>query len=117
MKTTSRIPDPPRKPADSLPVNVDADRLTFGSAPTSAFSMSFMRTLRVSETGLNALPPGFGLFSLRNVVPLGDRAPASMLRRGRHGGGAAARYARAGTITASCSARAAPSRTESANRR
>lgn len=82
MTTTSRNPKRQPKPADSMPVNVDADRLTFGSAPTSAFSMSFMRTLRVSETGLNALPPGFGRFSLRNVALLGRRAPASMLRRG-----------------------------------
>ena len=78
MTTASRIPKPPRKPVDSLPVCVDGDHLTFGSA----FSISFMRTLRVSETGLNALPPGFGLFSLRSVLRLGDRAPASMLRRG-----------------------------------
>ncbi len=61
-----------------LPVSVDADRLTFGSL----FSMSFMRTLRVAESGLNALPPGLGRFHLRTVAQVADRASADMVRRG-----------------------------------
>lgn len=62
----------------SLPVTVQRDQLSFGKI----FQVSFMRTLRVSETGLNALPPGFGRFPVRNVAHLGNAAPLAMRQRG-----------------------------------
>lgn len=68
----------PPSEGDSLRVTLHDDRLAFGDM----FAISFMRTLRVSEHGLNALPPGFGTFALRNVAALGDHASADMKRRG-----------------------------------
>lgn len=44
--------------------------------------ITFQRTLRVAETGLNGLPPGFGMFPLRSVESLGDRATSTMTERG-----------------------------------
>ena len=44
--------------------------------------ITFQRTLRVSESGLNGLPPGLGMFPLRVVESLGDRATAAMVERG-----------------------------------
>lgn len=74
----SRTRRAPRNAEASLPVALQRDHLTFGDI----FSISFQRTLRVSEHGLNALPPGFGCFSLRSVPQLASRASADMLRRG-----------------------------------
>lgn len=44
--------------------------------------ITFQRTLRVAETGLNGLPPGLGMFPLRSVDSLGDRATPTMAERG-----------------------------------
>lgn len=44
--------------------------------------ITFQRTLRVAETGLNGLPPGLGMFPLRSVDSLGDRATVDMVERG-----------------------------------
>lgn len=48
----------------------------------SDLSITFQRTLRVAEDGLNALPPGFGAFPLRVVDPLRGRVPKAVLERG-----------------------------------
>lgn len=76
--SASRKRNTPPSAGDSLPVTLRDDRLAFGDI----FAISFMRTLRVSERGLNALPPGFGTFALRNVAAMGDHASADMKRRG-----------------------------------
>jgi len=44
--------------------------------------IGFIRTLRVSEDGLNALPPGFGLFPLRVVDVDDPRLPGHICERG-----------------------------------
>jgi len=56
---------------------IDDNRLVL-----SGLSITFQRTLRVAEEGLNALPPGFGAFPLRVVDPLRGRVPDAMLNRG-----------------------------------
>jgi len=44
--------------------------------------VTFQRTLRVAESGLNGLPPGFGMFPLRSVDSLGEGATSTMIERG-----------------------------------
>ncbi|MFM8530840.1 MAG: hypothetical protein ACKOD2_14430, partial [Ilumatobacteraceae bacterium] len=57
--------------------HIEADRLVL-----SGLSITFQRTLRVADDGVNALPPGFGGFPLRVVDPLRGRVPAAMVERG-----------------------------------
>lgn len=45
-------------------------------------SIGFVRTIRVTETDLNALPPGFGMFPLRAVDPDDSRLPDAIRLRG-----------------------------------
>jgi hypothetical protein len=57
---------------------VEGDQLTCGG-----LRITFQRTLRVSENGLNALPPGFGRFPLRPVRrSQAELAPAVVKRGG-----------------------------------
>ncbi|MFM7685529.1 MAG: hypothetical protein ACKPDI_06345 [Actinomycetota bacterium] len=56
---------------------VQHDRLVIGDV-----SIRFQRTLRVSENGINALPPGFGSFPLRVVDPRQHRLTPDMVERG-----------------------------------
>ncbi|MFD6419443.1 hypothetical protein [Streptomyces sp. NPDC060194] len=44
--------------------------------------VTFMRTLRLPETGTHALPPGLGTFPLRRVEDFPDTVPADWLARG-----------------------------------
>ncbi|NDA81123.1 MAG: hypothetical protein EBX92_08415, partial [Actinobacteria bacterium] len=73
----------PKKWARVAPVTVVPHG--FGGSEISIGNLvdiSFQRTLRVAETGINALPPGLGLFPLRSVDALGDRVTADIRRRG-----------------------------------
>ncbi|MBO0865807.1 MAG: hypothetical protein J2P16_12130 [Mycobacterium sp.] len=58
-------------------VTVDGDELRLGPV-----RVSFLRTLRIPETGLHPLPPGLGRFPLRRVEDYPDTAPAEWLARG-----------------------------------
>ena len=72
-----------RKRSRKVPVTVNSPE--FGGSEISIgglVDITFQRTLRVSESGLNGLPPGLGTFSLRSVESLGDRATATMIERG-----------------------------------
>lgn len=72
-----------KKRARRAPVSVVAHG--FGGSEISIgdlVDITFQRTLRVAETGLNGLPPGLGMFPLRSVDSLGDRATPAMVERG-----------------------------------
>lgn len=56
---------------------LDGDTLVLGPV-----CVRFMRTLRIPESGISALPPGLGTFPLRRVADYPDTAPASWLARG-----------------------------------
>jgi len=45
-------------------------------------TITFQRTLRVSEQGINALPPGLGNFPLRTIDPMRPHLPEWITRRG-----------------------------------
>lgn len=80
--TTSKTARPRKRPRKA-PVSVVSHG--FGGSEISIrglVDITFQRTLRVSETGLNGLPPGLGMFPLRSVESLGDRATAEMIERG-----------------------------------
>lgn len=63
---------------DDLPdVRLEDDALVLGPA-----QVRFMRTLRVPESGMSALPPGLGTFPLRRVADYPRTAPEAWLRRG-----------------------------------
>lgn len=81
-RTTSKTARPKQRPRRA-PVSVVSH--DFGGSEISIrglVDITFQRTLRVSETGLNGLPPGLGMFPLRSVESLGDRATAEMIERG-----------------------------------
>ena len=71
----SRRPD---VPVTVVPHGFGGSEISIGNL----VDISFQRTLRVAETGINALPPGLGLFPLRSVDALGDRVTADIRRRG-----------------------------------
>jgi hypothetical protein len=58
-------------------VRIEGDELVLGPV-----QVRFMRTLRVAETGMSALPPGLGTFPLRRVADYPDTAPAEWLAHG-----------------------------------
>ena len=58
-------------------VRIEGDELVLGPV-----RVRFMRTLRISETGMSALPPGLGTFPLRRVADYPDTAPAEWLAQG-----------------------------------
>ena len=68
--------------------NVDTDDaartfvLDGNSLVAGCTTITFIRTLRVSDSGTNALPPGFGTFTLRAVDPTDMRLPAHIRERG-----------------------------------
>ncbi|MFD9358074.1 hypothetical protein [Streptomyces sp. NPDC060031] len=58
-------------------VRVDGNALVLGAA-----RVSFMRTLRLPESGTHGLPPGLGQFPLRRVEDYPDTAPPQWLAKG-----------------------------------
>ena len=58
-------------------VRIERDALVLGST-----RVRFMRTVRIPETGLHALPPGLGTFPLRRIADYPDTAPAAWLATG-----------------------------------
>ncbi|MEZ5116630.1 MAG: hypothetical protein R2737_10215 [Candidatus Nanopelagicales bacterium] len=58
-------------------VSLQGNSLLLGPA-----RITFMRTLRIPETGLHGLPPGLGAFPLRRVADYPDTAPSDWLARG-----------------------------------
>jgi len=81
-KNASKTARPKQQPRKA-PVSVVSH--DFGGSEISIrglVDITFQRTLRVAETGLNGLPPGLGMFPLRSVESLGDRATAEMIERG-----------------------------------
>lgn len=73
----------PKKRRRTRPVVVKPH--DFGGSELSVGNLvdiTFQRTLRVAESGLNALPPGLGMFPLRSVETLDEQAPSAMIERG-----------------------------------
>lgn len=60
------MPNPPH----DIPLN--RNHLVLGDV-----EVSFQRTLRIPERGVQALPPGLGRFPLRRVADYPDTAPAA----------------------------------------
>lgn len=74
-----------RQPSRSSKARVQVMHHDFGGSELSIVGLvdiSFQRTLRVAESGVNALPPGLGMFPLRSVNSLGENARPAMLERG-----------------------------------
>lgn len=69
--------EPPRYTPPPRTFEVIDDGLSLGD-----LSITFQRTLRVSENGVNALPPSLGNFPLRVLDPSHHDVPAQMARRG-----------------------------------
>lgn len=68
---------------DSFPSVCDPNwEVVGGSLVIDGVRISFISTLRVSEDGLNALPPGFGEFPLRAVDVDDSRLPDRIRQRG-----------------------------------
>lgn len=80
MTSTKKRTTATKQTASTMPperFEVHHDSLTLNGV-----SISFQRTLRVSEEGANWLPPSFGKFPLRSIDPVAHRVPDSMRQQG-----------------------------------